>query len=187
MAAALMRLGIILQRPLDPTFSTDLRKLHSLTEQAVQRLRNLVFHLRPPALDHSGIRAALDEYLEPWARDAEIIYELHSTLADEPSQETRTILFRIAQEALSNVRKHAHATTVRITLEPRDAGVLMRITDDGVGFEAERSVVASVGHIGLISMRERAEVAGGWCEVDGRAGAATVQVCIPNHPATEGA
>ena len=83
-------------------------------------------------------------------------------LDDEPSPEVRAILYRVALEALTNVRKHADASLVEVLLERRGVGVAVRVRDDGDGFELPAPDAASEpGHIGLLSMRERAEAAGG--------------------------
>jgi signal transduction histidine kinase len=83
-------------------------------------------------------------------------------LEHEPSPESRAVLYRVALEALTNVRKHAHARSVYVTLERRGIGVAVRIRDDGAGFDLHSPDAApEAGHIGLMSMRERAEAAGG--------------------------
>ena len=84
------------------------------------------------------------------------------------------ILYRIAQEALVNVRKHAHATNVEITLEEGDEGYTLQVKDDGVGFERSEISDPSLGHIGLTSMRERASLAGGWFRIESTGGSGTI-------------
>ena len=92
---------------------------------------------------------------------------------DEPSPQSRLILYRIAQEVLTNARKHADASEVRITLTTASGGVAMGITDDGVGFEPQEAIVAAPGHMGLAAIRERAEMAGGRCELHSLPGQGT--------------
>jgi signal transduction histidine kinase len=83
-------------------------------------------------------------------------------LESEPGPESRAVLYRVALEALTNVRKHAHASSVDVLLERRGVGVAVRVRDDGEGFEVPSPEAArGGGHIGLLSMRERAEAAGG--------------------------
>jgi len=84
------------------------------------------------------------------------------------------ILYRIAQEALVNVRKHARASEVEIALEDGDDGYTLQVKDDGVGFEPSASSDPSLGHIGLTSMRERASLAGGWFRIESTSGAGTI-------------
>ena len=180
MAAALMRVSLIRQQPLDPELDAQLAKLQDTSEQAIQRLRNLLFQLRPPSLDREGLAVALNEYLAQWAPEANITYRVDDNLAEEAPEHVRAILFRIAQEALTNVRKHAHAATVTVTLDDRASGIALHIKDDGVGMTAADFGESRVGHLGLISMRERAELAGGWCRVGGLASRGTsVEAWIP--------
>ena len=99
----------------------------------------------------------------------EIEVLLQDDLDGEPSREIRTAAYRIVQEALTNVRKHAGATRVHITLANRDEGIAAVVTDDGVGFRAEVGPTPQrAGHIGLQSMRERAEALGGWWRIESR-------------------
>src|SRR5439155_7718736 len=88
-------------------------------------------------------------------------------------EETRLILYRIAQEALANVRKHAEAHRVSVTVEPSDGGYLVRIEDDGVGFDPASLEGSRPGHLGLTAMKERAEMSGGWCRVTSQPGRGT--------------
>jgi len=72
---------------------------------------------------------------------------------------------RVAKEALINVRKHARATSVTVTVRPDADGVQVAVTDDGVGVDPS-NLRSARGHRGLVTMRERAEIAGGWCRID---------------------
>jgi signal transduction histidine kinase len=109
-------------------------------------------------------------------------FSLDAELGAEPPVECRTILYRIAQEALTNVRKHARATNVRIEVRSEGTGVTMRIRDDGVGFDPASAPngAGAVGHVGIPSMRERAHLAGGWVHFDSSPGrGTTVEVWVP--------
>jgi len=163
---------------LDEADSLD--KLEDTVASAISRLRHLLFELRPRALDQEGLAAALRLYLDQIATSAGFDYRIENRLEQEPAPEIRTVLFRIAQEALANVRKHSHARQVGIRLEPRDGGYFVTINDDGRGFIADEADEAIPGHLGLSSMRERAELAGGWLKVDSTPGAgATVEFWVP--------
>jgi signal transduction histidine kinase len=180
MAAALMRISLIRQQPLDPTVDRQLAKLQETTEKAIERLRHLLFQLCPPSLDREGLVAALNEYLEQWTEEANLTYAVVNGLTFEPPLHIRAKLFRIAQEALTNVRKHAHANQVTVTLGHRSGGVTLRIEDDGVGMGGAELGPAPIGHLGLATMRERADLAGGWCTVEtGAAGGTVVSVFVP--------
>ena len=155
-----------------------------LLEQSVQestdRLRHLLFELRPAALDEGGLPAALREYLEVMKREDAIDVELQTALEHSPASETQVIAYRIAQEALGNVRKHARARRVECAVSAVDDGILTRIADDGVGFEDQRSR-PTAGHLGLVSMRERAEMAGGWFRItSSRGNGCLVEYWIPD-------
>jgi signal transduction histidine kinase len=130
--------------------------------EANRRLRRLLFELRPPALDQAGLGAALELFLtDSFARDG-FDWRVVNELDGEPAPDGRAILYRVALEALTNVRRHAQASVVEVRLERRGVGVALRIRDDGTGFELPApDAPAERGHIGLVSMRERAEAAGG--------------------------
>jgi signal transduction histidine kinase len=145
---------------------------------AIRGLRHLLFDLRPPVLDEQGLGPALRSFFE----NAEVTFRwaVEDDLVEQPSPQTRLILYRIAQEALTNVRKHASADHVRVRLSESDGGVAMEIVDDGVGFQPQDAVVAAPGHMGLAAMRERAEMAGGRCELHSLPGqGTTLDVWMP--------
>jgi signal transduction histidine kinase len=91
---------------------------------------------------------------------------MQNGLHREPPIEVRTTAYRIAQEALANVRKHARASRVEVLLEQRDGGFITRIEDDGRGFDDPAVDTGRPGHRGLATMRERAELAGGWLQIE---------------------
>ena len=96
-------------------------------------------------------------------------------------------MYRLAQEALTNVRKHAQARHTRILLAGEGEGVLVRVEDDGVGFDPAQAPGRSPGHVGLISLRERAELAGGWFDLASAPGeGTTVSFWIPDSPTGAG-
>ena len=155
-------------------------RLQQTVRQTTDRLRHLLFELRPAALDEGGLSAALGEYLEVMKTESGIETELNTAMDSNPASETQVIAYRIAQEALTNVRKHAGAQRVACAVSTDDGGVLTRITDNGVGFEAGRGSVP--GHLGLVAMRERAEMAGGWLRLTSAAGkGTTVEFWIPDQ------
>jgi signal transduction histidine kinase len=183
--AVTMRLHLLARQLDDPTHVASLESLNQTVTMALARLRNLMFELRPPALDREGLAAALRQYLDRVDGESSTAYELEDGLRSEPSPEARVILFRIAQEALANVRKHARAQGVRIELSERDKGFLVRVRDDGVGFSIEGDAESPQGHLGLSAMRERAEMAGGWWRIESQPGAGTaVEFWVPDRPGT---
>jgi PAS domain S-box-containing protein len=154
--------------------------LEATVDQAIGRLRHLIFELRPTALDHDGLLPALRLYLDQMHAESGIEFDLQSQLSVEPPGEPRVTLYRLAQEALVNVRKHAQAHRVRVSLGDRDGGIAVRIQDDGRGFHVGRATTAVPGHLGMAAMRERARMAGGWVELDSAVNrGTTVEFWIP--------
>jgi signal transduction histidine kinase len=162
---------------------TDIDDAQTAVLSTIKSMRRMLFDLSPPVLDEEGIGPALRYFLEN--STVTFRWSVDDMLATEPSTQTRLILYRTAQEALANARKHAQADLVRVRLEERDGGVWMEIEDDGVGFRPQEAVVAAPGHLGLAAMRERAEMAGGWCTLRSLPGAGTtMQVWLPGADAT---
>jgi PAS domain S-box-containing protein len=184
MTAANMRLEIFRRSLSDPLQVTAAQKLQETIALATGRLRNLLFELVPPDLDRYGLAAAMRGNLQQFEADNDVPWKLEAELVDEPAGQVRILLFRIFQEALVNIRKHAHATTVTASLKSVDGGVLLTLADDGRGFQ-DSATDPAVGHLGLASMRERAEVAGGWWRLTSKQGHGTevsAWVPVPHDP-----
>jgi PAS domain S-box-containing protein len=176
--AAGMRLQILRRSLRDPQQLEFLTELEQTIQLSISRLRHLLFELRPHALDSEGLSAALQMYLEE-SQDEPTTYTLEDRLRSQPPEAARIILYRIAQEALANVRKHAAAQQVTVSLDERENGFLLRVVDDGVGFTADAATPAP-GHLGLVGMRERATLAGGFLRVDSQpSSGTTVEVWVP--------
>jgi signal transduction histidine kinase len=142
-------------------------------------MRALMFELRPPALDRGGlvpaVRDLVAEMDEAFPR-----CRLDDQLVSEPPEETRTVAYRIAAEALSNIQRHSHATEVQVGFAERDGGLHLRIRDNGVGIPAQTLTEGRPGHLGLTSIRERAEAAGGWSGIEpGPSGGTVVEAWLP--------
>jgi signal transduction histidine kinase len=161
--AASMRLQLIRKQVQDPDVRASLDKLLESIRASIFSLRHMIFELHPSVLEHEGLAPALREHMAKLESDLE--FELKDDFRTPPSGETRVLLFRIAQEALGNVRKHARAKKVEVHLGQEDGGYRVEIRDDGVGFTPPQLLSSAPGHLGLSSMRERAEMAGGWCKV----------------------
>ena len=152
-------------------------------EAAIGRLRRLVFELNPPNLAVSTLGQALQSYMVEYARETPVGWKVADRLRDQPTEQLKQIMFRVAQEALRNVRKHADAHRVEILLAPASEGLLLQVRDDGVGFVPEEAWQARAGHIGMPSMRERLQRAGGWLEIRRAPGAgAVVEAWLPATP-----
>jgi two-component system sensor histidine kinase UhpB len=143
--------------------------------ETASRLRHLVFELHPHVLESAGLVAALRAHLEELgAMEPRPMYELESQLGREPSRETRSTMYRITQEAIANARKHARASRVTVRLEEKEGGFLARIKDDGIGFHPVGLEAVPPQHLGLTSMRERAELADGWLRIESEPGRGTI-------------
>ncbi len=147
----------------------------------------LVWHLRPTALDDLGLRAALGNYVQDWSARVGIPARLHTSglLDDRLAADVETALYRIAQEALTNVAKHASAANVEVILERRADHVVLIIEDDGAGFEPASRETATEG-FGLLGMRERAALVGATLEIESSAGNGTaIFVRMTTNPAPD--
>ena len=183
----MLRVQVLRKRLADnPERAEELSQLEETLRHAIERLRHVSFELRPPSLDTEGLVPALRVYLEKLREEHGIRFELVDHLDLDPPLETRITVYRIAQEALANVRKHADANRVHVLAEQHERGYLIRIQDDGDGFDLSRETTVP-GHLGLLAMRERAELAGGWWKCRSAPGAGTtVEFWVPRDPATTG-
>lgn len=179
MTAVALRLATLRRRLGTDHVDPLLLNLEHDVRQSISRLRHLMFVLRPPALENHGIEAALHAFLAQVTEEAALTYSLDDRLGGEPETQARIVIYRIAQEAVANVCKHARASRIDVVLEETDGGVLVTITDDGEGFAAEKPQTSPPGHLGLLVMRERAEQSGGWCTVESQPGhGTTVRFCV---------
>jgi signal transduction histidine kinase len=141
-----------------------LAQAESKLGEETQGLRDLMGMLHPPILDERGVESALDDYVQEFSRETGIPVQFESRLPERLDRSHETIVYRIVQEALTNVRKHSRATSVTVGLEAQDGQVRLEVADDGIGFEPkELPALVAQGHFGLMSMRQRAELAGGSC------------------------
>lgn len=159
-----------------------LTRLDEAVRESINRLRRLMFDLRPAALDRSGLAAALRELLERLEQETHIQFILENRIEVEPLGDMRTALYRISQEALANIKKHSNASTVHVDLRTAGSGCLVRIADDGQGFDIDGND-NKPGHLGLVSMQERAKIAGGWWSIKSPHGhGTTVEFWLPLSP-----
>jgi PAS domain S-box-containing protein len=172
LTASHMRIEAMIRKD-GPVDREALREIGSTLQEAIGRLRRLVFELAPPKLATDGLAAVLRVVLRDMQKVSGIEWSIEDHIQDMPFDEVHAISYRIVREALSNVRTHARARHVVVQLESRDSGILVTVRDDGVGFQPT-VVRAQPGHLGLHTMRERAELAGGWCRVTSKPGAGTV-------------
>ena len=161
----------------------QLGKLRVTALQLDEEIDRLSHELRPPALDDLGLDAALHRHGQAWSLESGIAVEMH-TLGIEEKRIPATIettVYRIAQEAFTNIRKHANATRVSLITERRGGELRVIIEDDGSGFDAEKTLAnAATRKLGLKGMYERAALVGGQIEIESAPGkGATIYVSIP--------
>lgn len=172
--AAILRLEMLSRQTTDPAIAGQLSAVKTAVGDAEDRLRHLLFNLRPPAIEApQGLRWALQDHLERTGETSGLRWKLDMRVSDEPPIQTRLTIFRIAQEAIANVVKHAEASTVEVRAETMDQGMLISVEDDGRGFSTGDGLSPS-GHFGLTDMRGRAELAGGRFTVRSEPGQGTV-------------
>jgi PAS domain S-box-containing protein len=170
-------------------FGEQMDALDDIARQLDAAVDFLVWELRPTVLGDRGLSVALANYVTSWTGHFSIRAELHTSEMEHERlpEEIEMVLYRITQEGLTNVAKHAKATKVDILLESRSNYVSLIIEDDGVGFDLKPALGRSERELGLIGMRERATLVGGVLEIESRPGAGTtIRVRIPNRPVSGG-
>ncbi len=152
----------------------DARQLTRLTLEGVRRMS---IGLRPTILDDVGVQGALRWYVEELMGNVlpEVSLDLDGS-THRLASVTELALYRIAQEALSNVARHAQATKVRISLKRDGDEVVLRIADDGIGFDPNALLLNHREHLGLFTIKERARLASGEAEVTSQPGKGTTVV-----------
>ena len=154
--------------------SAHVESLATIAQRIDRDVDHLVWELRPTALDDLGLRAALENYVQDWSQRVNIRAELHTSglVDDRLAPDVETTLYRIAQEALTNVAKHSRADRVEVILERRPDHVLLIVEDDGLGFDPAATRTAHQG-FGLVGMQERAALVGATLEIEAAAGKGT--------------
>jgi two-component system, NarL family, sensor histidine kinase UhpB len=151
----------------------------ALVDDTIDSVRRIAARLRPPVLEDLGLAAALDGLLQRFARQTGIAVELEADAVDVPPA-ARRALYRIGQEALTNVARHAQAGSVRVRLASEPDSLLLEIADDGVGIRP--GMIQNTGSLGLVGMRERATALRASFEVLGGAGAGTTVRVVMRRP-----
>jgi signal transduction histidine kinase len=172
----------VLGDDMNPDVQKHLNQARSLARKSLQEARRSVWNLSPQALEQLRIDEAIKHEVERFMKDHGIdaMFAQFGERRDIPP-ETGTALFRICQEALANIAKHAQATEVEVTLNYEKTDVELAIKDNGAGFEMDPDgKVGKAGGYGLISMRERVLGQKGHFEIQSEKGAGTmIRVSIP--------
>ena len=180
---ALFSMGLTM-RSLELLLETDpaagrakLTELRELQKDALAEMRTLIFELRPASLETDGLVQALRNHAAAVRARTGLEVSVDADLPDRPPLPVEEALYRIGQEALHNVVKHANAERAVIRVSSGRDGLHMSITDDGMGFDPDD---VPRGHLGLVGMRQRAELAGAVLSIDSERGSGTrVEIHVP--------
>jgi len=155
------------------------KAMSSNIDSTIQTVRRIATELRPGILDDLGLAAALEWQAHEFERRTGIRCRVTSRVTEASfHQDLNTAFFRIFQETLTNVIRHAHATRVDVTLKEEEGHLLMEVKDNGRGISTDE--ITNTKSIGLLGMRERAALLGGELSISGQTGQGTiVTVKIP--------
>lgn len=187
LAAILMRLRIA--RSLRDPEAKDavLEEVRRELAETADGLRRYAQGLRPPALDELGLGPAIESHVRHVSEAAVVPVEVRiEGVGRLESPEAELALYRIVQEGITNAVRHSHARLVRVVVEHCNGVVVATVTDDGIGFDADRLMAVHDGQhgLGLFGMQERAEYVGGRVEVASQPGkGTTVRAAVPVHGA----
>jgi signal transduction histidine kinase len=161
--------------------SNNLRQLEGLVDHSLIELQRLIADLRPSHLDDLGLTAAIRWYASEIEDRTSLKMQVEVSGVERMLPgEVKTALFRVAQEALTNIIKHANANSGKIFIDFQSQGVYLSIADDGVGFDPARRIASQRSSWGLMGMEERTQLLGGIFRLNSNPGRGTeIQVFIP--------
>ena len=153
----------------------NIARTRLLVEKSVDIVHRFARELRPAVLDDLGLIPALHSFMKSFTTRTGVRTHLKAFAAVEELETTRrTVLFRVAQEALTNVARHAQASRVEVTIQKVPDGICMKIQDNGKSFQVERTLHSNNGkRLGLLGMRERLEMVGGKFGIESTPGEGT--------------
>ena len=183
LSAIMVNLEAIELKPEPATIAQRLRDTIGVADSTLQQVRNLSLDLRPSMLDDLGLAAALRWHLDQQAQRTGFVGQfVADTLQGELNPDIKVTCFRIAQEALTNVVRHAQAQHVMVEIDQLDHELKLSIRDDGVGFDVDKAWKTAVqgASLGVLGMQERAQLAGGQLVIDSAPGRGTdVHASLP--------
>ena len=176
-----MRLDMLGRELTDPHQAEAVERLRETMSVCVERLRRFIFELQAPPSNDKALAAALQTYLEQVEKESGVAFQLHASNWRDPHEAARLLLYRLVQEAVHNVRKHASASRVTVHLEGHEDIFMVRVEDDGVGFDPVEGLRVRPGHLGLPSMRDRLQIVGGSMRIDSAPGkGSAVEISLPD-------
>ncbi len=173
LTSVLVRLRLIERSADDKQLRSALAELRDLTVETLEGVRRLAIDLRPPMLDDLGLEAALQAHVQDFSRRWPIRATFTSSRMGRLPPDVELVLYRIVQEALTNVAKHAKASRVEARLTRSGRTLRMLIEDDGCGFDVEATKGSRESGLGLFGMEERLALIGGTLKVDSAVGRGT--------------
>jgi two-component system, chemotaxis family, sensor kinase Cph1 len=166
---------------LGPSVHSRVQEVNTILDQAEEQLRGLSHELRPTILDDLGLVSALRFLADRVSKRSELSIRVESSLEGRCASNVETTLYRIVQEALTNVTKHGQARHVRVHITHTGKNLDCVVDDDGVGFDVP-AVLSRAGRrgLGLVGIRERLSAVGGTMRIDSKPGCGTaLQIRIP--------
>jgi signal transduction histidine kinase len=148
-------------------------KVQSLAKDTLVEMRGLIFELRPLILKEQGLVRALESNINVFIKRNGIPVAFSYGMLKRLPEDLELCLYRVAQEALTNIMKHAAASSIEISLDFKPDTVTLTIADDGKGFDIQ-TVLVSQKNFGLVAMRERIEACGGQLLIDSATGRGTI-------------
>jgi signal transduction histidine kinase len=181
MVVVLLRLGHLKALGGESREAEVAAQLELSVRDAIGKMRELIAGLAPSELDGGGLAAAVRRLLRDAGLGSGIQCRLDYRLSEEPRPDQLAVAFRVMQEAIANAIKHASPSRVDVLLVSRDGGVVTRVADDGVGFTVAAAFQQQrPGRLGLLTMRERVELVGGWLRIESSTEGTTVSFWIPD-------
>jgi two-component system sensor histidine kinase UhpB len=185
----LIRLKILERSRTASEMRGQIDELRELTAQTLEAVRKLAVELRPATLDDLGLLAALEAYVESYRTRMPLHVAFSAEGFDDKdgrlAPQVELVLYRVVQEALTNVAKHAHAGAVQVELHRRPDEVLAQVADDGEGFNVEEMMRSRERGLGLFGMQERLALVRGQLVIDSAPGRGTrIHARVPSHLAT---
>ena len=184
-----LMIGIRMTEKLVPDYMPEVRKrlknIESLAHTTLNEVHNMATKLRPSVLDDLGLSAALRSYVKEFTKYSGIYVELHlPPAARRLPADLETVLYRVIQEALTNVARHSNADSCKVILEARGGRLRGTISDNGRGFDSRFVMLSEKGRgLGLHGMKERIELVDGFLEFDSRPNAgSTIHLEVPIEP-----
>jgi PAS domain S-box-containing protein len=183
---AVLKLNLTLLKRNHPAIGTSLDDSIAVADQAIQEVRNFTWLLHPPLLDQLGLASALTGYVEGFARRTGLAVTVNTdNFFGRLPDASELALFRVAQESLTNILRHANSPDARLRLERNDAEVTLEIADSGQGMIVEKIKTG----VGIAGMRERLRLAGGTLAIHSQPGGTQIlaTVPLPHNPVSAGA